>query len=376
MKLFVCGDVVNYEKEDGIFCSKDLANIISTADYSICNFEAPIEGVGYKRQKVGKHHFQRKSTISGLKHQGFDLLCLANNHIMDFGEKALQVTIQEAKNQGLDTIGAGKNFSEAYKPIVKTFNNIKVGFVNACEAQFGVLDYSSHPGHSGYAWINHSTIDQQIMQLKMECDFIILLAHAGLEHYNIPQKEWRMRYKHLCELGVDVVIASHPHVPQGYEKFKNSLIFYSLGNFYFDSENFKMKQDNSFSVILDLQKGKEINFELVYHHKENGQLQLSPKDKQVDLYHLNQMLNVNYEQLCEEMSVNIFNNKIRKNLVYSLVPFTYNGELFSSAKLLIKKILGKQNNNKELLALHLLKNETYFYAAKHALEIRAKGKDY
>lgn len=374
VKIFVCGDIVNYENEDGIICSDSMVEIIKSADYSICNFEAPIEGIGSPSPKSGGHHFQRKSTIRGLKVQGFNLLCLANNHIMDFGPQALQATMEEARKHALETIGAGSNFEEAYEPLIKTFGNITIGFINACEAQFGVINDAVDKSMPGYAWLNHHEIELQILKLKEKCDYVIVLAHAGLEHYHIPQKDWRLKYRHLCDLGADIIIGSHPHVPQGYEEYNDSFIFYSLGNFYFDSKNFKHKEDNTYAVLLDIKKD-QINFELVYHHKENGKVHLSPKEKQINIDKLNQMLKNDYDDLVDKMSLEVFNKTIKNNLIYSLGDTPYNGGVISTFKQMISIMLGRRSKiDKDLLSLHLLRNETYYYAAKHALELNAKEK--
>lgn len=374
IKLFACGDIVNYEKPDGVICSESLAEIILDTDYAICNFEAPIESHGKPQPKSGPHHFQRKTTMKGLKLQGFDLLCLANNHIMDFGVEGLNGTIREANKLNLETIGAGNNFEEAYRPLVKTLNGLVVGFINVCEAQFGVIDYFS-TNNAGYAWINHTYIDKQIHKLAKECDFVIVLAHAGLEHYNLPQKEWRLRYKHFCDLGADVVIGSHPHVPQGYEFYGDAIIFYSLGNFYFDSKNYKDKEDRSYSIILKLDKNQKVDFEPVFHHKEKGFVQLSSPEKKIDLDILNEYLDGRYEGLHDQMSWDVFNQKLKPNLIDSLMPIPYDGKFKSSVKRMIASLIGRRKKiDKDLLSLHLIRNEAYYYAIKHALELRASEK--
>lgn len=373
-KIFICGDIINYEHDDGLICSDPLAEIISSCDYSICNFEAPIEGYGKPIPKSGIHHFQRKGTISGLKKQGFDLLCLANNHIMDYGKDALLATIEEASKHNLETIGAGSNFDEAYQPLIKNIDGLSIGFINVCEAQFGVLDYATEPQDPGYAWINHYHVDYLITKLRERCDFVVILAHAGLENYSIPLKEWRIRYRQFCDLGADVVVASHPHVPQGYEKYKDSYIFYSLGNFYFDSKNYRGKEDRTYSVVLELEKDKNVDVQLIYHHKENGKVQLSPPEKQIDIDQLSNQLLDTYEKQLTKVTLKVYEQTIRKNLIYSLVPFPYNGDFLSSVKLLINTILGRRRNiDKNLLSLHLIRNETYYYIARYALELKAKG---
>lgn len=370
--LFIAGDVVNYGIRDGKVCGDKLGQIVTECDYSICNFEAPIEGVGKPILKSGPHHYQRKSTLSGLKTQGFNMVLMANNHMMDFGVEGAIKTREAALEQGLDTIGFGLSHDEAYTPVIRVINGLKVGFVNACEAQFGVLDYSSPTEEPGYAWINHSRINKTIVTLKATCDFVIVLAHAGLEKYSIPQREWRIRYKHLCELGADAVIAAHPHVPQGYEAHNDSLIFYSLGNFYFDSKNYKNKKDSSFAVKLKLTKNAPIDWEPVFYDKSTGLTEVT--DTPVDLNELcEQLQEPRYTHLHEEMSLKAYAS-VKKNLKFSL-SF---GPLGLAWKSMAKRVLliplrgfsAMSKETKDTLQLHVLRNEAYYYAAKSALEIK------
>lgn len=372
VELFICGDIVNYENEDGLICESSLEKIIQKADYSIGNFEAPVQSDGRPIVKSGPHHYQRVETIKGLKTQGFDLLCLANNHIYDYGSAGIKETKRLAFEHGLDTIGAGMDFKEAYEPIIKTINDVKIGFVNACEAQFGVLDYFTED-QAGYAWINHRKIDEIVMGLDKKCDFVIVLAHAGLEHYHVPQKEWRHRYKQLCDLGADVIVGSHPHVPQGYERYNESYIFYSLGNFYFDSKNYINKRDDSYSLLINLSKGKTISFQPVFHYKENLKVRLSPEKEAIDLDSLNNMLEENYEELHDIMTLEVYNNRLKRDLIYSLSPIPYDGQFITSLRRIASRLLGRtKRKNKNIEALHLLRNETYHNVFQHALEILSK----
>ena len=375
VSIFICGDVINYEHETGEICSPELAKIVMNSDYSVCNFEAPISSSGTLQPKSGPHHYQRVETIDGLRKQGFDLLLLANNHIMDFGAEGLAATLAYAKKVGIDTLGAGLDANSAYKPLIKEFGDIKIGMINACEAQFGVIDHFERLEKAGYAWINHHKIDKLILELKYNCDFIIVFSHAGLENYSIPQKEWRERYKYFCDLGADVIVGSHPHVPQGYERYAGSLIFYSLGNFYFDSKNYKYKEDHTFSIILKLEKDQQLDFQAVYHHKQDGKVQLSPPEKQVDLEKLNLLLEgEKYYSEHEKMSLKAY-GKIKQNFIFSLAPIPYDGNIKSSVRRIVLRMLGRSKKiDKDLLQLHLLRNEAYYFAAKNALEVIAKRK--
>src|SRR5690554_144937 len=372
-KLFACGDVVNYRNSDGIVCSPELEKVIKSADYAVCNFEAPIKGYGLPLPKSGPHHCQEERTLAGLKSQGFDLVLFANNHILDYGAEGLIATQKAATKAGLDSLGAGLSKAEAYTPLIKEIEGLKVGIINACEAQFGVIDYASREDEAGYAWLNHAQIDKNIIELRKQCDFVLLFAHAGLENVDIPQKEWRVRYKHFCDLGVDVVIGAHPHVPQGWERHNDSLIFYSLGNFYFDGGRWAGKESISYAVLLDLNKGRAPEFSPVYHYTNQQKVTLAPEGKRVNLERLCELLDAGYEIRHDEMTMATF-CRVKSALLTGLAPLPMGTSIKGTIKELLATLLGRRRNiRKDLLALHFLRNEAYYYVARNALELQARG---
>ncbi|WP_261824637.1 CapA family protein [Vibrio neonatus] len=374
VNLFACGDIVNYNNADGFLLTEELATIVKNADYSICNFEAPIHGYGSPQTKSGIHHSQREETISGLKAQGFNLALLANNHIMDFGREGLEATIDEANKSNIETLGAGTTHELAYAPLIKVINGLKIGILNGGEAQFGVIDHFERDEQFGYAWINHPRIDRTILKLKEECDFILVFSHAGLEDYNIPQKEWRERYKHLCDLGADAVIGSHPHVPQGHEKHNDSLIFYSLGNFYFDGGRWAGIENNSFSIVLTMSKDIPITFKPVFHHTSNGKVHISKDEKKINLEALCGLLRDEYYIHHDQMAINSYQN-VKNNLLKSLSPLPITPTLKGTVKELIRAVIGRRKGlNKAILGMHFMRNESYYFVAKHAMELEVQKK--
>jgi len=375
VSLFICGDILNKEKVNGKVCSEELADIITSADYSVCNFEAPVSGYGEMQPTPGVHYNQRQETLSGLKKQGFNLLLLANNHMLDFGKEALKATLSMAKETGLDTIGAGLDEESAYQPLIKDLNGLKVGLINGCEAQFGVFDYMGNSHEAGYAWINHFNIDKNIIRLRNECDFVIVFSHAGLEHFSLPQYGWRLRYKHFCDLGADIVIGSHPHVPQGYEKYGKSWIFYSLGNFYFDTKRYINNEDSSFSAWLELKKGSEPTFKPIFHYKKDGQVHLAPKDKQIDLGKLNQLLGDCYTNEHNKMNIQVY-DRIKNALAISLCPLIpIDGKFKTFLRMNFSLLMKKKINHRNLWQLILLKNDSLYFAIRHVLELKTQNRD-
>lgn len=371
VRVFFSGDVVNTSANEQ-FVSEELQCIIRDQDYSVCNFEATIDGFGKKIPKVGPHISQKLETIKYLKEAGFNLLLLANNHIYDYGEVGLAATINEIKKLDLEFVGAGLDYNIVYKAHFKEIKGIKIAFLNASEAQFGVLDDTDVNQNSGYAWINHYFFDELVISSKKNADVVIVCAHAGLEDYPIPMIDWRRRYKRLCDLGADCIIGSHPHVPQGFEIYNKKPIFYSLGNFYFDTLSFKNKPDHTYSVILDINKNN-IGFNFVYHHKIMGIVQLSNRSElPFNFSDLNNDLDNNEKQI--EMYSDCYKKVTKPYFADAHNSILMSDKLILMLKKIVLKILplGNYKRRRELLLLHLLRNETYRWITVKDINMRNK----
>ncbi|HDM8217027.1 CapA family protein [Vibrio campbellii] len=357
MKFFLAGDVLNINKKEGSLCSDTIEALIKSADFSFCNLEAPLKARVNIEKEIGIAHGQSKNTIKILKQHGFQYFLLANNHMMDFGDTGLIKTIKEISNNNAFYLGAGVDFNKAYEPLILDCNGYKVGVINASERQYGTLEYGKEG--VGYAWINDTHIDKLIPELKKKCDKVFLFSHAGLENITVPQDEWRDRYKYLCELGVDVVCGSHPHVPQGIEEHRGSIIFYSLGNFYFDSPNYENKPNHTFSVLLDIDKDLNISYELVYHSVVNGEVVISNKCDENDVEILNSRLSDDnfYTKIISDRY-----DKLKADLIYSLLDFDYDGGLKTSLRrLYYHHVKGVKKVNKSKYTEHIFNNESYMY---------------
>jgi poly-gamma-glutamate synthesis protein (capsule biosynthesis protein) len=368
IEILACGDIVIGSNGNHII-SDELKKIIISSDISLCNFEAPIKSNGHPIPKAGPHVDQSKSAINTIKNCGFDILSLANNHIYDYGETGLKDTLSEITKHGLDYIGAGLSFDEAYELMIKKIDDIKIGFLSFCEAEFGAL--LEDEGHGGYAWINHPSVNNIVRKSKQKVDVLILIAHAGEEEVPLPLPEWRTRYRELCDLGVDVIIGHHPHVPQGWEKYNNSLIFYSLGNFYFDWGGFKKRADTSYSVLLKLDNGK-IDYEIITHKKINNCLEII-NDESFNAYldKLNTLLKDNYSDISNQQSIYLY--KTRHECYYKAYAMTTckNTRLISKLYRIIKQLFfsTKDTKDRELLLLHNVRIESHRFATQRALSL-------
>ena len=370
IKLFACGDVLSTQ-EDKNFISDNLKDVIKNSDIAICNFEASLKTINMEAiPKAGPHLYQHKNLVKYLKDVGFDLVSLANNHIYDYGQKALENTICELEEYNIDFVGAGVNFKDTYHTKIIEKNGIKIGILAGCENEFGCLYEKQDRG--GYAWLFHYLIEDNIRKLKNDVDVVILLAHAGVENISFPIKEWRDRYKRLCDVGVDVVIGHHPHVPQGYEKYGNSTIFYSLGNFYFDTVSFQNKKDDSYSVELEFEKSGLKNFNIIYHQKVNGQIcKVDKVEVDFSFEELNALLNNNFEKRNDDICIELFNKYYYSYYETALRIMPKNISMMQVLKFIIKRVFFKDKsiNNRNLLLLHNIKIDSHRFVVQRALSL-------
>lgn len=232
IKVLFCGDFVSQSPEK-ITIGTKLKDLIDSQDYVAVNFEAPLRGFGKDIKKSGPALTQASGSIDFLLDNGFNLILLANNHMMDKGKVACEHTREAFRKHNVQVLGAGE-FTEAFDVSIIEKNTHSIGLLNLTHKEFGTLGIDSESGDYGTAWINHPLVNQRIIQAKEMCDYLIVLPHAGIEDVLVPLPEWRSRYKEFIDFGADLVIGSHPHTPQGWEEYNGKHIYYSLGNFFFE----------------------------------------------------------------------------------------------------------------------------------------------
>jgi len=256
ISVLACGDFVA-DNPSLVRISEEFQNKLNGSDLNICNFEAPISGEWKALPKSGPSLAQSPDSPGVLEKMGFNVVLMANNHIMDYGVDAFKATISSFRNSLV--VGAGKA-SEAYSCKIVTVKGKKIGLLAFCQYEFGIIESKSDSGKTGVAWVNSLDIPNLLKNAKEKCDFVLVFPHAGLEDIDAPLPIWKQNYRKLVEWGADAVIASHPHVPQGWEVYQGKPIFYSLGNFYFD-----VLGGNDYwnkGLIVELILGETIDFKV------------------------------------------------------------------------------------------------------------------
>lgn len=207
--------------------------LVQQSSFSVLNFEGTL-AAGDDRgiRKEGPHLALHHRAPALLRSAGFHGITLANNHAMDYGEDALRRTLQACADCGLQHAGAGFNSKDATQPMkVCLPGNVRLQILSFCEREFGV----SVDNIPGTAWLTGPGADRAVGRAKQESDIVIVCVHGGNEFMPLPSAQRRRQLQRLIDAGADLVIGHHPHVPQGWEQYAGRHIFYSLGDFYFDS---------------------------------------------------------------------------------------------------------------------------------------------
>lgn len=238
--------------DDEELLSKEILDFLHTADHVIPNVEGPIAEAAQNTTQSGVQqllHTIDPKAIKVLKKMNADIWNICNNHIMDAGPYGIESTLKEAKKFGAQTIGAGMNIDEARKPVIINeaggIGLFGVGYQRACRKAD-----TDKPGC--YSWSDLDAIQNTINEIKSKCRWCIVVAHAGEEFTPLPSPYTRERYHKYLEMGADIVVGHHPHVPMNYETVGNKIIFYSLGNFIFDTDYQRSQFNTELGLIVKL----------------------------------------------------------------------------------------------------------------------------
>ena len=248
--------------EDPELISKELLDFMGSAEHIVVNVEGPIADAKANTDTKGTQqllHTIDPAATKVLKNINADIWNICNNHIMDAGVYGVQSTIDYAKLCSAKTIGAGMNISQAKAPVIIDsaggIGMFGVGYQRACRAAGEDLA-------GCYSWSDLESIQETINQIKKTCKWCIVVAHAGEEFTPLPSPYTRQRYHKYLEMGADIVIGHHPHVPMNYETVGDKAIFYSLGNFIFDTDYQRSQYNTQFGLLVKLNfTDKEFTFD-------------------------------------------------------------------------------------------------------------------
>lgn len=193
---------------------------------TVINIECPVTVSG--EPSTGKIILRaEKNYLGGIFGSNLFAANLGNNHILDYGPEGLDSTINELEATGTGYFGLenlpGNN------PLLVTLNDLKIAFISAvCESTSPVI---RHNGVNYLLPLDTELISQKIKQVRDKAERIVVYIHWGVEESSLPSERDIRIARKLIDEGADIIIGSHAHAPQPFEKYRDGIIAYNLGNF-------------------------------------------------------------------------------------------------------------------------------------------------
>jgi len=212
-----------------------IAHLVREADIAFINMETPI--AGEHRNFYGFPNFNTpKEAAEAIMELGFNVINIANNHMMDMEEQGYKNHLDYWDAQDVLYIGGYRNKDD--------FENIRVFEKDGISIAWVSFTYGTNGMHlpAGSQMfiplISDNLMIQQVQRAKTKADLVFVSMHWGPEDRFSASAEQRRQAQILVDNGVDVIIGHHPHVLQevkwvdrtNYSGGGQTLIAYSLGN--------------------------------------------------------------------------------------------------------------------------------------------------
>ncbi|MFF3209609.1 CapA family protein [Streptomyces sp. NPDC002886] len=208
--------------------------IVSAADLALCHMETiygPEEG-----PFTGYPAFQSPPEVAdGLKDTGYDGCSTASNHTLDGGAAGLKRTLDRFDKVGLKHAGSARTQAEAGTVTMYTAGSAKVAHLAY------TYDTNGYPMPEGQPWAVNLMEQEKIIAdarsaRKAGADVVLVSLHWGTEWQTEPDEKQLALGKALTasQTGgrpdVDMILGTHAHIPQAYEKVNGTWIVYGMGD--------------------------------------------------------------------------------------------------------------------------------------------------
>lgn len=214
---------------------ENISSYIKEADLAVINQETMLGGDAFEYSGYPLFNTPWEVGEAAIN-AGFNVFTCATNHSMDMGSAGIEKEI-EFFNKHKEVVRLGTNADE------EEYNTIK--YITKNDISFALLNYTY--GTNGISlpeekpWcvnlLDEEKVKKDITEARKHADVVIVFPHWGTENSHDINEQQEKYIKIFSDLGVDIVIGTHPHVLQPVEWVTNEetgkkmLVYYSLGNF-------------------------------------------------------------------------------------------------------------------------------------------------
>lgn len=241
------GNLQYFASGDSHSLFHDLLEEFQKADLLIANLECPLITLSSPIKKSGPCFGVDNSCINGIASAGFDVLCLANNHILDHGRFGLESTLRACAGKGVETVGAGENLEAARKIHVRKIGHLRIGILAVAEHEFSIAGPDS-PGANPLDLID---LVRNVRENRSSFDYLVVLFHGG-DEFMVPSPRLKKTCRFMIEMGAKAVIVQHPHFVGGIEDYQSGHIVYGQGALVMDEAIYRDRRSFHEGILVKL----------------------------------------------------------------------------------------------------------------------------
>ncbi|MEP7022878.1 MAG: CapA family protein [Actinomycetota bacterium] len=205
--------------------------VLRSADLTALNLETSVTSRGSPQPKT--FHFRTSpKAFSAIRAAGIDLVTMANNHVLDYGQTGLADTLAAAKAAHFPYVGIGRNAHAAWAPYVTTIKGTTIaviGVSQVAELAPSWVATRTRPGEANSISIRRTLA--AVRAAKKRARVVIVFMHWGTEGQACPDAGQLSLAPKLAAAGASIIIGAHAHVLQGSGWLGHTFVAYGMGNF-------------------------------------------------------------------------------------------------------------------------------------------------
>jgi len=246
-------------QKGGDFLFAEVRKILMQNDVVFGNLEGILSKQGENPNSLKSMDMRGEPECAhALASSGFNVINMANNHIMQHGLAPFQETVERLQSFDIQIVGLKGESPWHSRPVILHKKNIKIGWLG-----YAFESDRYYAGELPYAFGTDDLIVKDIERLKPRVDILIVSNHWGLETIDRPSALTIRLARNMADHGADIIIGHHPHVLQGIEYYKGKIIAYSLGNFIFDIGGWNKNYSESVIFRVNCVPGQKLECEII-----------------------------------------------------------------------------------------------------------------
>lgn len=250
----------------GAYFAENIGEFLSSFDLTHTSNESSFSSYASSTNICSDKRFIETLTAIGL-----DIVELTGNHNQDCGDASARETIDIYNENGIMIVGGGKTAAEAAVPLEIDEKGNGVTML-AYNQSTGGATYDDTPGANQYY---EDVAARQIKEAKARGDLVILdVQYYECAEYDATYEKTTCDYanssagdqvglfRHLIDMGADVVVGTSAHQPQTFELYGDGVIYYGVGNLFFD-QSWWPGTTRSLILVHHIYKDKLLQTEIV-----------------------------------------------------------------------------------------------------------------